>query len=80
MKAKVIALLLLGAAAIVPVAVPASQPASVSLDALSAPTVTVAPADFLALLVDPSESASLSIELVDGYTTLEWIDQDPFAL
>jgi hypothetical protein len=34
----------------------------------------------LTLLSDPNRTAGLSIELVDGYTTLEWINQDPFAL
>lgn len=59
---------------------PASQPADVRLDALAAPAITIAPEDFLALLSDPNHTAELSIELVNGYTTLEWINQDPFAL
>jgi hypothetical protein len=80
MKAKVLALLLLSAAIIVPAAVPASQPADIRLGTLAAPAITIAPADFLALLADPSRAAELSVELVDGYTTLEWINQDPFAL
>ena len=83
MKAKVIATLLLGIAVLaVPAAVPASQPADVRLAALSAAAVTVAPqtANLAMLLADPSTMDQLSIELVGGYTTLEWIDQDRFAL
>jgi hypothetical protein len=80
MRSKVLALLLLSAAIIVPAAVPASQPADIRLDKLAAPAITVSPADFLALLGDPNRTAELSIELVDGYSTLEWINQDPFAL
>ncbi len=80
MRSKVLALLLLSAAIIVPAAVPASQPADIRLDTLAAPAITVSPADFLALLGDPNRTAELSIELVDGYSTLEWINQDPFAL
>ena len=80
MKAKLLAVLLLSAAIIVPAAVPASQPADISLDTLAAPAITFAPQDLLTLLSDPNRTAELSIELVDGYTTLEWINQDPFAL
>ncbi len=80
MRSKVLALLLLSAAIIVPAAVPASQPADIRLDNLAAPALTVSPEDFLALLGDPNGTAELSIELVDGYSTLEWINQDPFAL
>jgi hypothetical protein len=80
MKAKLLAVLLLSAAIIVPAAVPASQPADISLDTLAAPAITIAPQDLLTLLSDPNRTAELSFELVDGYTTLEWINQDPFAL
>jgi hypothetical protein len=82
MKTKILAVLLLGAALALPAAVPASQPANIRLDALSATTVVVAPdsAALVTLLADPNRTAELSIELVDGYTTLEWINQDPFAL
>jgi len=82
MKAKVLATLLMGAVLSIPAAVPASQPANVRLEALSAVAVAVAPeaAQFATLLADPKELDQLSIELVAGYTTLEWINQDPFAL
>jgi hypothetical protein len=83
MKAKVLATLLMGIAVLaVPAAVPASQPANVRLEALSAVAVAVAPetAQLATLLADPKEMDQLSIELVAGYTTLEWINQDPFAL
>jgi hypothetical protein len=81
MRSKVLALLLLSAAIIVPAAVPASQPADIRLDTLAAAhAITIAPVDFLALLGDPNRTAEFSIELVDGYSTLEWINQDPFAL
>jgi hypothetical protein len=83
MKTKVLATLLMGIAVFaVPAAVPASQPANVRLEALSAVAVTVAPATahLATLLADPNEMDQLSIELVAGYTTLEWINQDPFAL
>ena len=81
MKFKLVATAALAAAVlIVPAAVPASQPANVRLDALGTMTIAVAPADFRALLTDPGESTALSVELVEGYTTLEWINQDPFAL
>ena len=80
MRSKVLALLLLSAAIIIPAAVPASQPADIRLETLATPAVTIAPVDFLALLSDPNRTAELSIELVDGYSTLEWINQDPFAL
>ena len=83
MKVKVLATLVLGIAVLaVPAAVPASQPENIRLDALSSVTVTAAPqtAHLATLLADPNEMDDLSIELVTGYTTLEWIDQDPFAL
>jgi hypothetical protein len=82
MKTKILAVLLLGAALAVPAAVPASQPADIRLDALSATAVAAAPdsATLVTLLANPNHTAELSIELVDGYSTLEWINQDPFAL
>ena len=44
--------------------------------------VAVAPAttDFATLIADPSEAADFAFVLPAGYTTLEWINQDPFAL
>jgi hypothetical protein len=83
MKFQVLATLVLGIAVLaVPAAVPASQPANVSLDTLADISVTMAPdpGHLATLLANPNSMDQLSIELVAGYTTLEWIDQDPFAL
>jgi hypothetical protein len=66
----------------IPAVAPASQPAAVRLIDLT-PAVTVTPVthELASLLLDPAtDTVALSIELVDGYTTLEWINQDPFAL
>jgi hypothetical protein len=67
----------------IPAAVPASQPVKVKLTDLT-PAVTVTPhAQHLAmLLVDPASTglAELRIDLPQKFTTLEWINQDPFAL
>lgn len=82
MNAKVFLTLALGAVALAaPAAVPASQPTDIRLDALGTTSVAAAPdrATLLTLLADPSRTAEFSLDPVDGYTTLEWIDQDPFA-
>jgi hypothetical protein len=65
----------------VPAAVPASQPSNVRLDDLK-PVITLAPAttQFAMLLTNPAEAVDLAILLPVGYTTLEWVNQDPFAL
>jgi hypothetical protein len=66
----------------VPATVPASQPSDVRLNDM-APVITLAPAttQFAALLGDPSDAVvDLAIVLPVGFTTLEWINQDPFAL
>ena len=82
MKLKVVLTTLLGVAVFaVPAAVPASQPANVRLNEMAAPVaVTPAPTEFAMLLADPRQDTALSIELPAGYTTLEWINQSPFAL
>ena len=82
MKTKTVLTTLLGIAVLaVPAAVPASQPANVRLNDMAAP-VTVAPAttQFATLIGNPREAADFAIVLPAGYTTLEWINQDPFAL
>jgi hypothetical protein len=80
MQTKAVFTTLLAVAVLVaPAAVPASQPDNVRLDAMAAP-VTVAPAEFAALLADPQDGTDFAIMLPTGYTTLEWINQDPFAL
>jgi TRAP-type C4-dicarboxylate transport system substrate-binding protein len=83
MKTKLVLTTLLGLAILaVPAAVPASQPADVRLVQLTPAVTVAAPATthFAELLVDPRTNGEMSVELVAGYTTLEWIDQDPFAL
>lgn len=62
-----------------PAAVPARQPADVRLGQVVA-AVAVPAEGFAMLLADPSRTDLLSIQLPGGYTTFEWIDQDPFAL
>lgn len=81
MKAKVLTTILGLAILAVPAAVPASQPADVRLDQLK-PQIAVAPAPagFATLIADPRAMDELAIVLPAGYTTLEWINQDPFAI
>lgn len=79
MKNAAFPILLVIAALAVPAAVPASQPANIRLGALAAAPVTVTE-HRATLLADPKANGTFSIEMVTGYTTLEWIDQDPFAL
>lgn len=63
--------MLLGIAALaIPAAVPASQPAVGPLP--GAKIVAT-------LLADPQAPAAFAIALPTHYTTLEWIDQDPFV-
>lgn len=83
MQTKLVLTTLVGLALLaVPAAVPASQPSDVRLVNLTPAVTVAAPANaYLAdLLVDPRTNGEMSIELVTGYTTLEWIDQDPFAI
>ena len=83
MNTKTVLITLLGIAAFaVPAAVPASQPTDVRLNDMAAARITVAPAttQFATLIADPGEVVDLAIVLPAGYTTLEWINQDPFAL
>lgn len=64
----------------IPVAVPASQPADVRLGELLSPVVAVPdPVTLRTLLANPKRTAELSVELPAGFTTLSWIDEDPFA-
>jgi hypothetical protein len=64
-----------------PAAVPASQPAQVSMADLDAPVqLTSYHRELEVLLVDPARGAELRIVLPSGFTTLEAIDQDPFLL
>ena len=44
------------------------------------PAVAPSTDHFATLLQAPEKTDQMSIELVGGYTTLEWINQDPFAL
>lgn len=81
MKAKVLTTILGLAVLAIPAAVPASQPASVRLGELG-PAIAVAhaPADLATLLSDPRTGGDMAVVLPEGFTTLEWINQDPFAL
>ncbi len=83
MKTKIVLTTLLGIAVFaVPATVPASQPSNVRLDDM-APVITLAPTttQFATLISDPSDAVvDLAIVLPVGYTTLEWINQDPCAL
>jgi hypothetical protein len=81
MKTKVLTTILGLAILAIPAAVPASQPANVRVSELEpAPMVTHAPADLAMLIANPHAADELAIVLPAGYTTLEWINQDPFAL
>jgi hypothetical protein len=81
MKTKVLTTLLGLAVLAIPAAVPASQPADVRVgDLAPALQVAPAPANLAMLLADPNAVDDLAIVLPAGYTTFEWIDQDPFAL
>jgi hypothetical protein len=78
MKSKLLTTVLGLAVFAIPAAVPASQPADVKVVGLAA--AAPAPGHFATLLQAPETAGPLTIELVTGYTTLEWINQDPFAL
>ena len=81
MNARILIALLGIAVFAIPAAVPASQPAAIRLNGLSPELAVVpAPAQFAALLADPRQSADFAIILPAGHDTLDWIDQDPFAL
>ena len=81
MKAKAVLTTLLGLAVLaLPAAAPASQPAAVRLNELApAVTATPAPEHLATLLADPHRATDLAVVLPTGFTTLDWIDQDPFA-
>lgn len=81
MQAKTVLTALLGLSLLaLPAAVPASQPAGVRLTAMTpVVTATPAPGHFATLTADPRQPAELAVVLPRGFTTLHWIDQDPFA-
>ncbi|HHY49224.1 MAG TPA: hypothetical protein GYA10_05700 [Alphaproteobacteria bacterium] len=79
MNARLLIMLLGIAAFAIPAAVPASQPA-VGTAPATTQAAMAAPPDLATLLADPRAPAPLAIALPTHYTTLEWIDQDPFAL
>lgn len=81
MKAKVLTTIVGLAILAIPAAVPASQPANVRVSELDpAPMVAPAPAGLMTLLANPHAADDFAIVLPASHTTLEWIDQDPFAL
>lgn len=81
MKARTVLTAALGLAILaLPAAVPASQPASVSvLDLTPGATVAVPPRHLAMLFTDPHQPVELSISLPADYTELGWINDDPFA-
>ena len=80
MQLKPVLFAALGVAALaLPAAVPASQPRDVRVTDALPVTATPAPGHFATLLTDPHQPVDLAIVMPSGFTTLDWIDQDPFA-
>jgi hypothetical protein len=80
MKTKFLTTLLGLAIIAVPATAPASQPDVKLADLKPSAEATLSGLDLALLLTDPHDAQDFSLLLPVGFTTLEFINQDPFAI